>query len=212
MREHEQRPPTDDRSIRLEPDVDNSEVVARAAAAATAGRQVPPEAVLLLQRAAGNAAVASTLGDTVDGTLVHSVVGQGGGGEPLEPTLRQAMESSLGADLSDVRVHTDARASRSAQDVQADAYTAGNHVVFQRQQYQPDTDAGLHMLAHELTHVVQQRTGPVDGTPAPGGISLSDPGDPFEQAAERSAARIVRSVGGVGGIAALRREDDEPSS
>jgi hypothetical protein len=208
MHEHEQRSPTNERSVRVQPDVDDSAMVARAAAATTAGRQVPPEAVVLLQRAAGNAAVASMLGDDVDGSLVHSVVGPSGGGEPLEPTLKQAMESSLGADLSDVRVHTDARASQSAQALQADAYTAGNHVVFQRQRYQPDTDAGLHMLAHELTHVVQQRTGPVDGTPAPGGISLSDPGDPFEQAAERSAARIVRSVGGVGGIAALRREDE----
>jgi hypothetical protein len=119
------------------------------------------------------------------------------------------MESSLGADLSDVRVHTDARASRSARALQADAYTTGNHVVFQGGHYRPDTDAGLHMLAHELTHVVQQRTGPVDGTPAPGGVSVSDPGDTFEQAAERTAARVVRSVGGAGGIAALRQVDDE---
>jgi hypothetical protein len=51
------------------------------------------------------------------------------------------------------------------------------------------------MLAHELTHVVQQRSGPVAGTPAPGGIMLSHPSDAFEQAAERSADRVTAEGG-----------------
>jgi hypothetical protein len=49
------------------------------------------------------------------------------------------------------------------------------------------------MLAHELTHVVQQRSGPVDGTPAAGGIQISNPSDRFEQAAESSADRVMSS-------------------
>jgi hypothetical protein len=169
-----------------------------------------PEAVPLLQRAAGNAAVTSALEGELDGSLVHSVIGNGGG-QPLEPGVQKVMESHLGADLSDVRVHTDARASESAQAIQAQAYTSGDHVVFQRQHYQPNTEPGLRMLAHELTHVVQQRNGPVDATPVAGGVSVSDPSDRFERAAERNADSIVRSIGNAGGVAALQRAEDELS-
>jgi len=56
-----------------------------------------------------------------------------------------------------------------------------------------DSDPGQRMLAHELTHVVQQRSGPVAGTPAPGGIQISNPSDSFEQAAESSADRVMSS-------------------
>src|SRR5205823_2420540 len=101
------------------------------------------------------------------------------------------MESRLGHDFSDVRVHTDSKAADSASAVNAQAYTVGNDVVFQGGKYAPDTNEGKHMLAHELTHVVQQRSGPVSGTPAPGGISVSDPSDSFEQAAEHSATRVM---------------------
>ena len=101
------------------------------------------------------------------------------------------MESGLGADFSDVRVHTDGAAASSAAAVQAHAYTVGNDVVFQAGRYEPETSDGQRMLAHELTHVVQQRSGPVDGTPAGGGISLSDPSDRFERAAEDNASRFV---------------------
>jgi hypothetical protein len=67
----------------------------------------------------------------------------------------------------------------------------GNDIVFQSGQYQPDTASGQRMLAHELTHVVQQRSGPVDGTPAGGGIKVSDPSDRFERAAEASAEAVM---------------------
>jgi hypothetical protein len=75
------------------------------------------------------------------------------------------MESRLDADFSDVRVHTDGKATDSARSVQAYAYTVGNDVVFQSDKYAPGSDSGQRMLAHELTHVVQQRSGPVAGTP-----------------------------------------------
>ncbi len=69
------------------------------------------------------------------------------------------MEASLGHDFSDVRIHTDGRASESAKAVQASAYTVGNDVVFGSGAYAPEPDAGKRTLAHELTHVVQQRSG-----------------------------------------------------
>ncbi|MGI8683971.1 MAG: eCIS core domain-containing protein [Acidimicrobiales bacterium] len=172
-------------------------VTAHAAAALSAGGPVSPSALPLLQRAAGNAAVASAM-EELDGSSVHGVVS--GGGAPLDQPVQTAMEAQLGVDLSDVRVHTDSRASQSAESINAQAYTAGSHIVFQRQQYQPGTDSGLQMLAHELTHVVQQRSGPVDGTPVHGGVSVSDPSDRFERAAEQNASTVVQAIGGVAGL------------
>ncbi|HKV32406.1 MAG TPA: DUF4157 domain-containing protein, partial [Candidatus Dormibacteraeota bacterium] len=124
---------------------------------------------------------------------VKDVVGSGGG-SPLDRDTRGFMESRLGADFSDVRVHTDGKATESARSVQAHAYTVGNDVVFQSDKYAPESDSGKRMLAHELTHVVQQRSGPVDGTPAAGGIQVSHPSDRFEQAAENSADRVMSSA------------------
>jgi hypothetical protein len=66
------------------------------------------------------------------------------------------MESRFGHDFSQVRVHTDERAARSAEAINASAYTAGNRIVFAHGQYSPDTQRGRHLLAHELTHVLQQ--------------------------------------------------------
>src|SRR5262249_752987 len=90
----------------------------------------------------------------------------------------------------DVQVHTDGAAASSAKSVQAHAYTVGNHIVFGEGRYQPETPEGRHTLAHELTHVVQQRQGPVDGTDAAGGIKLSDAGGRFEREAESVAGRL----------------------
>ncbi|TMD48597.1 MAG: DUF4157 domain-containing protein [Chloroflexi bacterium] len=151
-----------------------------------------PAAVMHLQKTAGNATVSAAL-EEQEPSLVKEVVGSGGGA-PLDNDTRGFMESRLGADFSDVRVHTDATASESAQAVQAHAYTVGNDVVFQSGKYAPENDSGKRMLAHELTHVVQQRSGPVAGTPAPGGIQISHPSDRFEQAAESSADRVMSSA------------------
>ncbi|TMK53931.1 MAG: DUF4157 domain-containing protein, partial [Actinobacteria bacterium] len=125
-----------------------------------------------------------------DPSPVKDVVGSGGG-QPLDTPTRHFMEGRFGSDFGDVRVHTDSKASESARAVSAQAYTVGSDIVFQSGTYAPETDAGKHMLAHELTHVVQQRSGPVDGTPAPGGIKISHPSDSFEQEAERHAGTIM---------------------
>ena len=92
-------------------------------------------------------------------------------------------------------MHDDAAAHRSAQAVNAHAYTVGSNVVFQRDRYDPGSDAGRMMLAHELTHVVQQRSGPVDGTPTGGGIKVSDPSDRFEREAAANAERVDGGTG-----------------
>lgn len=77
-------------------------------------------------------------------------------GRPLNPALRQDMESRFGHDFSRVQVHTDTWAAESASAVNAQAYTVGRDVVFGSGQYAPETHAGKSLLAHELTHVVQQ--------------------------------------------------------
>jgi len=151
-----------------------------------------PSAVMHLQKTAGNATVSAAL-EEQEPSLVRDVVGSGGG-SPLDRDTRGFMESRLGADFSDVRVHNDSKATESARSVQAHAYTVGNDVVFQSDKYAPESDSGKRMLAHELTHVVQQRSGPVDGTPAAGGIQVSHPSDRFEQAAESSADRAMSSA------------------
>ena len=140
-----------------------------------------------LQRAAGNSAVSSMVED--EPSPVHEVVSSGG--RPLEPDVRTDMEGRLGHDFGDVRVHDDSAAQRSAQSVNAHAYTVGSNIVFQRDQYDPGSDAGRTMLAHELTHVVQQRSGPVDGTPTAGGVKVSDPSDRFEREAAANAERVM---------------------
>ncbi len=148
-------------------------------------------AVAQLQRTAGNASVAGLLGEeeAESESPVKSFLGSSSG-QPLEAPVRGQMEAALGENLADVRVHRGQDAASSAASVQARAYTVGSDVVLG-----PDVDvgsaAGQKTLAHELTHVVQQRSGPVDGTAAPGGIRLSDPSDRFEKAAEASAEAIM---------------------
>jgi hypothetical protein len=148
-----------------------------------------PAAVLHLQRMAGNQSVSALLGSEEE-SPVRSVIASGGG-SALDPGARSFLEGRMGADFSDVRVHTGAQADASARSINAQAYTVGSNVVFRNGAYQPGTPAGRHVLAHELAHVVQQRSGPVDGTPAPGGINVSHPSDRFEQAAERAAAEAM---------------------
>jgi Domain of unknown function (DUF4157) len=159
-----------------------------------APRLTIPAAVMSLQRMAGNESVSALLASSEDeesrSSPVREVVGSGGG-SPLDPGARSFFEERMGHDFSDVRVHTGGRADESARSIHAQAYTVGTQVVFRSGSYQPDTDAGRHVLAHELAHVVQQKAGPVAGTPSPGGISVSDPGDPFERAAERTADQVM---------------------
>ena len=86
--------------------------------------------------------------------IVHDVIGSPG--RPLDAATRAALEPRLGHDFSAVRVHTDARAARSAEAVGAQAYTVGAHIAFRGGAYRPQTADGKRLLAHELTHVVQQ--------------------------------------------------------
>jgi uncharacterized protein DUF4157 len=138
----------------------------------TAARQVGG---LGVQRAVSNGWIAGVVEQ--DWSSVLDVADSGG--VPLDANTRADMESRLGHDFGDVRVHTDSWADDSAWALNAQAYTVGSNIVFQRDKYDPSSTEGRTRLAHELTHVVQQRSGPVDGTPIGDGIQLSDPSDRF---------------------------------
>jgi outer membrane protein OmpA-like peptidoglycan-associated protein len=99
-------------------------------------------------------------------------------GRPLESDARADMEPSFGQDFSQVRVHTDAKAAESANAVQAHAYTVGRDIVFGPGQYSSHSDASTHLLAHELTHVMQQTLNGVDAD--------------SERLANAAAARVSR--------------------
>jgi hypothetical protein len=89
---------------------------------------------------------------------VHDVL-QSGGGKPLDAETRSSMEQSFGQDFSHVRIHTGMSAGASARAINAKAFTSGNQIVFEDGQYQPATNSGRRLLAHELVHVGQQTGG-----------------------------------------------------
>lgn len=94
-----------------------------------------------------------TTGDSVP-EVVHGVLRSSG--QSLDSETRAAMEPRFGHDFRNVRVHNDDRAATSASAIDARAYTVGRHIVFGANQYHPESAEGSRLLAHELTHVVQQ--------------------------------------------------------
>jgi len=123
-------------------------------------------------------------------SLVRQVIDSPG--RPLDAATRSRMEPRFGYDFSQVRIHSDNRASESARAVNANAYTAGHHVAFGEGKYAPGTSGGQRLLAHELTHVVQQASGPVAGKEIGGGLHLSHPSDRFERKAAAEGANVDR--------------------
>lgn len=109
-------------------------------------------------------------------------------GQPLSPAIRAFFEYHFHRDFSRVRVHTDECAAASAYVTNTVAYTVGNHIVFGEGQYAPWTPDGRTLLAHELTHVVQQgQTAPV----LSGFFPVTTPGDAFEREADECARAII---------------------
>ena len=85
-----------------------------------------------------------------------------GKGKNLTPDERSFFEPRFGYDFGNVKVHTDSVAAKSAQSVNALAFTSGNNIIFNNGQYSPETESGKKLLGHELTHVVQQNTNTVN--------------------------------------------------
>lgn len=117
-------------------------------------------------------------------SLANNIRSLSGGGSPLSTATRAFFEPRFRSDFSQVRVHTDSRAAGMAKSLQAKAFTVGQNIAFGSGQYAPESQSGQQLLAHELTHVVQQNgnraqakvnasqnsvmRGPLDPAPAPG--------------------------------------------
>ncbi len=173
--------------------------------------RLTPNQLTTLQRAAGNAGVAGLVEDDAADVVKSTISGPG---SPLDRDTKDHMEQQIGADFSSVRVHSGPTAQRSTEAVAAKAYTVGENVVLGNS-IDTGSESGQRTLAHELTHVVQQREGPVDGVDA-GGVKVSDPSDRFEQEAETNADAVMAGTGpGVqrdadGGAApAVQRQEKE---
>lgn len=156
-----------------------------------------PGSMASLQRLAGNRAATQLAqrneqdaeGAAATGEQVRSLLRDGG--SPLPPAFRTRAESFLGADFTGVRLHNGAAAAESARAMQSQAYTSGTHIVFGPGMYDSSSAAGQNRLVHELTHVVQQQRGPVDGAISAGGLKISDPCDRFEREADKFAAAFT---------------------
>lgn len=124
-----------------------------------------------------------------------AIKAQLGSGRSLDGTSKSQMESAYGADFSNVRIHTDAKAHQLSNSLNARAFTIGSDIAFGSGEYNPGTPVGDALLAHELAHVVQQGTGSFAATPlTKGGPST----DGLEEEADRAAAGAVISVWGGG--------------
>ena len=110
-----------------------------------------------------------------------------GGGHGMDHGTRTQMETAFGADFSGVRIHTDARADGLSQSLSARAFTTGRDVFFRQGEYNPGSSSGRELLAHELTHVVQQ-----NGDGISRKMTVSEPGDVHEIEADQMARAVMQ--------------------
>jgi hypothetical protein len=133
--------------------------------------------------------------------IVHDVLHSSG--QPLDSATRSLMSPRFGADVSNVRVHTGARAAESASALNALAYTVGRDVVFGANQYQPGTREGQRLLAHELAHVIQQHEAPfftvqrACRSAAQCAVPSSGSAGTFGATVEAESEALARASGGV---------------
>lgn len=123
-------------------------------------------------------------GGPVGADISAQIDAQRGGGSALDSSFREQMESAFGTDFSGVRVHQDAQSDTLNRQLTAKAFTTGNDIFLRS-----DANTGDgHLMAHELTHVVQQRAG---GGSAGGGMTAGPANDPQEHEADRTAEAVL---------------------
>jgi hypothetical protein len=150
--------------------------------------------LLHLQRQYGNRYVQRALslarqsGESETGPEIENAIqGKRGGGQSLDSGVRRQMESSFQADFSNVRVHHDTEADTLNRAVSARAFTTGQDIFFRQGAYNPGTSGGKELLAHELTHVVQQ-----NGDGIRPKLTVSEPGDALEREADQVAKSVIQ--------------------
>lgn len=142
-------------------------------------------------------------GADVDDTIARAIQSKWGGGATLDEGSRSNMEDAMGEDFSGVRVHTDADADSLSRSVKAKAFTTGQDIFFRSGEYQPGSGQGDKLLAHELTHVVQQR-----GSPPAQKLEVSDPGDASERQASAVADRVTARSGAAPSVSREQQEEE----
>jgi hypothetical protein len=119
-----------------------------------------------VQREGSAAGAAGAEGGPIGADLERSIDGARSGGSALDSAVRVQMEPAFGADFSGVRVHSDAKSHQLNDSLQARAFTTGQDIFFRGGEYRPQSSEGKELLAHELTHVVQQNGPAVAKKPA----------------------------------------------
>jgi hypothetical protein len=167
----------------------HAETLNRAVHGDTASTQ---NSLLRLQRQYGNRYVGDVLGRSATGeaggdmeAVERSIDQARGGGEGMDHATRSHMEKGFGADFGAVRIHTDSHADALSHTLSARAFATGQDVFFRHGEYNPGTSSGRELLAHELTHVVQQ-TGGLQRK-----MTVSQPSDPHEIEAEHMARAFI---------------------
>ncbi len=143
-----------------------------------------------LQRSTAAATDTRPAGETQVPESVRNVISSSG--RSLDTSIQRAMEDRMGDSLGDVRIHTGPKAAQACQQINARAFTVGNHVAFNSGEYDPSSPEGQHVLAHELAHVRQQTGGAVSMLPQEDlGLEI-DPDPQLEREAEETAQRVMQ--------------------
>jgi hypothetical protein len=154
-----------------------------------------PAAVQQMQQTVGNTAVQRFLaqrsgsGPTeIDEDTAGAINQQRGSGHSLDESMAAKAGTTMGQDFSSVNVHTDNQADQLSHQLAAKAFTTGNDIFFRAGEYSPASSSGQRLIAHELTHVVQQGA----STPAvQGKMAVNDPNDQFEAEADHVADTVM---------------------
>lgn len=157
-----------------------------------------------MQQQIGNQAVVRAMRG--GGGLGARIQSRLGSGRRLPDGVQQQLEHGLGGSLDQVRVHTDGHADDLARSLHAHAFTTGADIFFRAGRFDPGSSKGMHVLAHEASHTLQQARGQVDGQ-SHDGVRLSTPGDRHERAADADAARVARGEPAPTPAPAARRSD-----
>ncbi len=150
--------------------------------------------------------------NAVHPSIERQIHEQRGAGQPLDAGVKRQMEGSIGADFSNVRIHTSAHSDRLNHALSARAFTTGNDIFFREGAYQPGSFVGRELIAHELTHVVQQNGSQLNRSQISRAMTVSQPGDPHEMEAEHTAHAVMQRElhPGHASTPAVSRQEEDP--
>jgi hypothetical protein len=198
------------------PQVKQTRLVDKASESERPARPGPGVATVLhLQQQVGNRAVQRLLAQRkgkesldLDDETAGRINRARGGGQPLEGAVQEQMSAAMGYDFSGVRVHTSPESDDLNRQLSARAFTTGQDIFVRQGDYAPHSSSGRELIAHELSHVVQQTTGRVSG--GGGGMTVRPAGDAFEQEADalaRQAANAAYAPGAQAAEGGIQRQD-----